>query len=453
MRPMTLAQVAQATRGRLVFGSGETFIERVSTDTRALERGDLFIALRGENYDAHDFVAEAVAKGAAGVVVDRYDEGMKGAAVVFVRDTLTALGDLAHAYRHSLSAQFIAVTGSCGKTTVKEMIGCVLAGSLHAAVARRSFNNNVGVPLTILDAGTDAQAVVLEMGTNHPGEIAQLAAIADPDVGVITTVAPTHLEGLGSLAGVARAKAELLDGLSPGGLGILNWDNRWIRRIASWGDYRFVTFGRSKDSDVRAVGTAETAEGSTFTVGKTRFALSLPGRHNVSNALAAIAVGLRFSIAPEDIAARLAKARLPEMRLERRRVGDVELVVDCYNANPASVRAALKVLARIGRRRVFVFAGMGELGEHSAHWHERVGRLVARAGVDIFVTIGDDAAISAQAAQDSCHAHACATVEQALDVLRGTLRAGDTVLFKASRSKKLEMLVDALSQSLAHCSV
>jgi len=450
---MTLAQVAQATRGRLVFGSGETFIERVSTDTRSIERGDLFIALRGESFDAHDFIADAVAKGAAGVVVDRYDEGMKGAAVVFVRDTLAALGALAHAYRHSLRAQFVAVTGSCGKTTVKQMIGCVLEGSLNAAVARKSFNNNVGVPLTLLGAGADTEVVVMEMGTNHPGEIAELAAIADPDIGIVTTVAPTHLEGLGSLAGVARAKAELLDGLSSGGLAILNWDNRWVRRMASWGDYRLVTYGRSKDSDVRASDVARTAEGSAFTVGKTRFALPLPGRHNVSNALAAIAVGLRFSIAPQDIANRLANVRLPEMRLERRRVGDVELIVDCYNANPASVRAALDVLAHVGRRRVFVFAGMGELGEHSAHWHERVGRFASRARVDVFVTIGDDAAISAQAAQDSCDVHACASTEQALDVLREMLRPGDSVLFKASRSKKLETLVDALSQSLAGCSV
>ena len=450
---MSLAQIARATRGRLVFGSGETFIERVSTDTRALERGDLFLALRGEKHDAHDFVAQAVAKGAAAVLVDRYDDGMKGTAVVFVRDTLSALGDLARACRHSLGAQFVAVTGSCGKTTVKEMIACVLAGSLTAAVAHKSFNNNIGVPLTILGAGADADVVVLEMGTNHPGEIAELAAIAEPDVGVITTVGPTHLEGLGSLAGVARAKAELLDGLAADGLAILNWDNRWVRKLASWGDYRLVTYGRSRDSDVRGIDIVETATGSAFTVGKTRFTLPIPGRHNISNALAAISVGLRFSIPPQEIAARLANVRLPEMRLERRRVGKVELIVDCYNANPSSVRAALDVLSRIERRRVFVFAGMGELGEHSDHWHEQVGRFVARAGVDVFVTIGDDAAISARAAQDLCDVHACATTGQALDILRETVRTGDTALFKASRAMKLETLVDDLSQSLARCNV
>jgi len=450
----TLREIADATSARLIGGAPDAHIARVSTDSRSLQPGDLFFALAGDRFDAHDFVPQALAAGASGVVVHRPVECKGPAAVLLVRDTLTALADLARACRNAMSADFVAVTGSCGKTTVKAMIAAVLKPSLKIHVARKSFNNAVGVPLTVLDAPDDCRIVVLEMGTSAPGEIRRLAAIAPPDVGVITNVGPSHLEGLKSKSGVAAAKAELLDGLAPDALAILNWDDRWIRKMATWGEYNMVTFGRSRDADLIASNLRPTPEGIAFTFGRTDVSLPVGGKHNVYNALAAVAVGLRFRIPPDEIALRLASFQPPPLRMEKRTVAGVELLADCYNANPLSVRAALDEFCSLpaSGRNVFVFAGMAELGDLSESLHQRVGRLVAKRPIRHFVAIGPDARVAADAAREagtpSDAVHLPETRDQASSLLRNLLRPGDRVLFKASRVERLDDLFNDVSSKL-----
>ena len=459
MKPLALEAIAQAMHGRILRGSPELEVAGVSTDTRSLAPGELFFALKGENFDGHDFVNEAVRKGACAVVVEHPADVQGSAAVLVVRSTLAALGNLAQFCRRNMSADFVAVTGSCGKTTVKEMIATALGSSFKVVHAKKSFNNAIGMPLTILCAPSDAGIVVLEMGTSAPGEIRSLAEIARPDVGVVTNVGPTHLEGLKSIEGVAAAKAELLDGLAEGGLAVLNWDDRWVRRMAGWGSYRVVSFGRSKDADLRAVNVRLTSEGVAFTVGRTAFSIRVPGKHNVHNALAAIAVALRFRLAIEEVARSLARFELPPLRLERRTVAGVDILCDCYNANLLSVRGAIEELsARRGAGRiVFVFGGMAELGDRSEELHERVGRLAARKGIDVLVTIGAEAAGAALAAvKAGMRASAVFRVDDiggAGALLSEIVWPGDRVLFKASRRARLEELVEDLTLRLARCEV
>ncbi|MFH0963651.1 MAG: UDP-N-acetylmuramoyl-tripeptide--D-alanyl-D-alanine ligase [Planctomycetota bacterium] len=462
MKPLTLEGIAQAMHARIARGSGELEAAGVSTDTRTLAPGELFFALVGKNFDGHEFVREAGGKGACAVVVEHPGVVQGPAGVRVVRSTVAALGHLAQAVRGKLSADFVGVTGSCGKTTVKEMIAAVLGTSFKVVHAKKSYNNAIGVPLTILSAPPDAGVVVLEMGTSAPGEIRALAEIARPDVGVVTNVGPTHLEGLKSIEGVAAAKAELIEGLAEGGIAVLNWDDRWVRRMASWGQYRVVSYGRSKDADLRAVNVRLTEEGSAFTVGRTEFAIRVPGKHNVHNALAAIAVALRFRLSIEKVAENLARFELPPMRLERRSAGGVEILCDCYNANLLSVRGAIEELAAPRRRggaarKVFVFGGMAELGERSAELHARVGRLAARRGIDVLVTVGSEADRAAQAAiqagMRTSAVHRCEDMNAAGAALRGIVRRGDRVLFKASRTAKLEELVEDLASRLAGCGV
>ena len=455
MISFTLRQIADATSARLVAGAPEAHIDRVSTDSRSLEPGDIFFALSGERFDAHDFVPQALAAGASAVVIQRPVECKGPAGVLLVRDTLTALADLARACRNAMSADFVAVTGSCGKTTVKEMIATVLKPSFSVHVARRSFNNAVGVPLTVLDAPDNCRIVVLEMGTSAPGEIRRLAAIAPPDVGVITNVGPSHLEGLKSKSGVAAAKAELLDGLAPDALAILNWDDRWIRKMATWGEYKIVTFGRSMDADITAKNVRTTPDGIAFTFGRTDVSLPVGGKHNVHNALAAVAVGLRFRVPANEIAMRLASFQSPPLRMQKRAVAGVELLADCYNANPLSVRAALEEFCSLPRsgHSLFVFAGMAELGESSSDLHQRLGRFLSKRPIDHLVAIGPDARVTAEAARDAGMApdriHLVNDSEQACPLLLSLIAPGDRVLFKASRVGRLETLFDDVSSKLA----
>lgn len=453
MKPMSIEAVKTATRGLVVCGSRDAEITGVSTDSRTTRKDDLFVALVGENFDGHNYIRAAIKRGACGAVYSRdipiFPEDAERN-FIKVNDTLVALGDMAKAYRRSLQATVVAVTGSNGKTTTKEMTRHLVEDKLATVASHASFNNFVGVPLTLFEAGAATRVLVLEMGTNRPGEISRLAEIAAPDVGVITNVGRTHLEGLGSIEGVARAKAELLHGISADGCAILNADDAAVMKMRAVADVKVLTFGIREEADVFASEVERTDSGFKFLLnGTARASLNFGGRHNIMNALAAVAVARRLGLELDYIAERLSSFKLPAMRLEERRIRGVTVINDAYNANPESMALAMEELAgRKGTRKLFVFADMLELGEGAVELHREVGREAARAGFDFCWATGELAQHSIEAAVEAGlppgRARFFPEVSQLGKAVVLTVKAGDVLLLKASRGMKLERVLDSL---------
>jgi UDP-N-acetylmuramoyl-tripeptide--D-alanyl-D-alanine ligase len=451
----TVTEIVEATGGRLAAGAAEAPAGAVSTDTRHLARGETFLALAGEMFDGHAFLADAVQAGAACVVVADAESVPKaarkrGTAVVVVEDTLRALADLGRAARRRLTCPVIGVTGSCGKTTVKEMLGHILSRRLRGRVPPASYNNAVGVPLTLLSAEPDDAFVVCEIGTNAPGEIAHLADIARPTIGIVTIVAPTHLAGLGSVEGVAEEKAALVDALPPDGLAILNADDPRVAAMADRCAGRVVTVGTTWAADLQAGHLIQTDRGIYFTTtGSAGFEVPVLGKHQAALALAAAAAAREIGIPLEAAAEALRHFTPPPMRLALQEVDDVVILNDAYNANPASMRTALDVLALWpDRRKVFFCGDMRELGESARAAHADLGRDLAGAGVDRLVCAGRYAKVVADAAVDAGlpaeHVTAVAEAQAAADRVLGTVEAGDVVLVKGSRAVGMECVVTAV---------
>lgn len=449
-----LAEVLAATGGELVAVGTRLVFPGVTTDTRALAPGELFVAIRGDRHDGHAFAAEAAARGAGAVVVEpaALERRLPGG-VIAVGDTLAALGDLAAWHRRRRALPVVAITGSNGKTTTKEMLAAICAAAFGAArvlSTRGTQNNLVGLPLTLLRPGVDARVAVLELGMNGPGEIWRLAEIARPDVGVITCVAPAHLEGLGSLHAIAQAKAELYRRLAPSATAVVNADDPLVAAAAAGHAGRAVRFGiAAADLDVRAAAVeARGLEGVRFVleVGGARAAveLAVPGRHNVTNALAAAAAAHALGIGLETIARGLATFRPPPMRMEIVRLpGGITVVNDAYNANPASMAAAVTTLAETpARRRLAVLGEMRELGAEAERLHQALGAAVARAGLDGLFLLGTHAAAvraGAEAAGMAAERIVVAADHAELAAhLRTCCRPGDLVLLKGSRGAAME---------------
>jgi UDP-N-acetylmuramoyl-tripeptide--D-alanyl-D-alanine ligase len=424
----------------------------VSTDSRTIRPGEIFFALPGARVDGHDFVASVLERGAAAAVVSRavtVPPQLQGR-VFLVADTLRALGDSARAYRRAWGGRIVAVTGSNGKTTTREMIHHLLSDKMPCKRSPRSYNTDVGVPLTLFMAAPEDRALVVEMGTNAPGEIAELAAIAEPDMGVITSIAETHLEGLGSIAGVANAKAELLDALGEKGTAFLNADDAWFKHLAGHQRGPMVSYGVSEMAAFRGQDVEAAERGYGFTIrGGIRVQLPVPGWHNVSNALAALAVADHFGLDLADAARRFESFQLPEMRYQVECIRGVTVVFDGYNANPGSMRAALQTFreTRVPGRKVAVLGDMLELGENSEPLHRSLGADVARAGVTALWAVGRFAPCVAVAAGENGlpgpAAH-CSDLDLAAGEVCGYLKPGDALLIKGSRGMKLERLVEKL---------
>jgi UDP-N-acetylmuramoyl-tripeptide--D-alanyl-D-alanine ligase len=441
-------QVAADAGGRLA-GPGHVRLGGFSIDTRTIRRGDAFVAIRGPRFDGHDFVAEAVRKGAAAAVVEREAEVPAGFPVVRVPDSVGALGRVAAAHRDRLRARVVAITGSNGKTTTKEMLAHILRGRLRVGGAVKSFNNAIGVPLTLLGAGLDDDALVVEAGTNHPGEIAALAALIRPDVAVVTHVGASHLEGLGDEAGVAREKATLLDRIRPGGAAVLNADNAWTAEMARTCPHRTVTFGVGHGAQVKASDIQWQARAIRFQVGGVAFRLEMLGEWNVHNALAAAAAAREVGVPVEESAERLRQFAPPAMRMEVREAGGIVWVNDAYNANPASSLAAIAEFGRLKPtgRRVAVFGDMRELGPGSPRFHRSIGEALAgiELGCAVFVgvEVGPAAARFRELTGDRVAVREVPDAAAASKVLAQILRPGDMVLLKGSRAMALERVLDA----------
>ncbi len=454
MRPLTPEEVRQAVRGRWRWPAERVLVEGISTDTRKASRGHLFVALRGERFDGHDFLTEAAGAGCVAAIVAweapleqkvlaRFPGGVIG-----VPDTTVALGDVAAHCRRHLAATFVAVTGSNGKTTVKEMIHHVLSGRLRGSASPQSFNNAVGVPLTLFAAATDDQYVVCEVGSNATGEIATLARIVQPDVAVITNVSRTHLEGLVDLDRVAMEKAALLGGLRPNGMAVISADSEPLARAVRGYDVRLlIRFGEDDAAELRLTACQARPDGVRFQINDRLWAeLPVPGTHNALNALAAIAVAQRFGFAREEAVEALGGFRGGAMRLESIRAGRVTILNDTYNANPASLAAAAEVLAsHDAPRRVAVVGDMLELGPAGAELHREAGENLARRDIELVVGVGELGGRLADGAEAGGTAvRRIGDVERAMRELPGLLRDGDVVLIKGSRALAMERLVEPI---------
>jgi UDP-N-acetylmuramoyl-tripeptide--D-alanyl-D-alanine ligase len=427
---------------------GSASVTSVTTDSRHVMPGALFVALRGERHDGHDYIAQAVAAGAAACLVER-GRLPAGEVGVEVADPLHALSDLAASYRDGIDVPVVAITGSSGKTTTKDMTAAALGPGTHAAP--HSHNNEIGVPLTILATPANASAVVAEVGSRGIGHIAALARVVRPDIAVITNVGPAHLETFGDLATVAAAKWELVESLGSGGIAVIPDDLEPPGRLPA----QTVRFGQTAGADlvVGDVGLDDHGRAS-FTVhhGGDRVALALqvPGRHQADNAAASLAVAVTLGHDLEVAARRVESATLSRWRMEVSEVavagGRARLVNDAYNANPASMAAALETVAAMPGRHIAVLGRMHELGAEERDLHVEAGALAARLGFDTVLVVGDDPGIAAGAGDI---AMAVPDTASAVAVLGEILRAGDVVVVKASRAAGLESIAAALTRGVA----
>jgi UDP-N-acetylmuramoyl-tripeptide--D-alanyl-D-alanine ligase len=454
----TADALARATGGRWIGPPPPAEVAGVSTDTRTVSAGALFVALRGERFDAHDFLGEAAARDAAAAVVAEARSGDPSPLPrLAVRDTLAALGALAHVHRARFAIPVVGITGSSGKTTTREMVAAILATRGPVLKTEGNLNNEVGVPHTLFGLDASHQAAVVEMGMNHPGEIARLTAIAMPQVGIVTLVAPAHLEGLGTLDAIADAKAELYAGLPEGGIAIANADDARVLKRAQASGRRMLTFsaakGRRGDVVVLEV-VSQGEDGLRFVlgVGNREVPVHIPGlvgAHNATNAAAAAAAAIALGCTDREIARGLAAVRPVGRRLRVEVLSSgLRLLDDCYNANPTSMSAALRTvtaLAAPGGRAVAVLGDMLELGPLEAEAHRALGEEAARAGLAALAAFGPRSRGTAEAARG---AGLAAFHTEELDPLvawtRATVRPGDVLLVKGSRGMKLERLVEAL---------
>ena len=461
MIPMSLKQIAEAIRATVVlpagYSGGDRSALRVTIDSRDTRVGDMFIAIRGERFDGHRFIDQAVRKGAVACVGCAYGLGEQGPArsvpYLVVSDTVEALGRLASYYRREVmrvSTVVVAVTGSNGKTTTKGMIDQVLGGSLTGRSSPKNFNNHIGVPLTLLSAEADDLYLVCEIGSNAPGEVASLAEIASPEVGVITSIGQAHLQGLRDLAGVAAEKASLLDHVRAGGFAVVNVDHQEIREHLARGRHaRVKTFGTDPRAQLWVANRRGTISGTTFELdGRFLVELPMPGVHHAANAVAAFAVGRWFGLAPAKIIERLGSFEPPPGRTRRIEVGGVTVIDDTYNANPASMTAAVRALcdAQSGRR-VLVMGDMLELGFGSASLHTEALRVAIDAGIETVVAVGAAMSESAAGLSDqwgTAEVVACKDADAAGEALARMLSPGDTVWIKGSRAVQLDHVVERL---------
>jgi UDP-N-acetylmuramoyl-tripeptide--D-alanyl-D-alanine ligase len=423
-------------------------ILRVTTDSRDIRPGDLFIGIRGDRFDGQAFAGQALAAGAAAAMVsDESAVSSAGASLLVVPDTRLALGQLAAAWRANFRIPLVAVTGSNGKTTVKEMLASILraASAADAVLATRgNLNNDIGVPLTLLELKPQHRYAVIEMGMNHAGEIRYLTRLAAPDVALVNNAAPAHIEFFGSLEGIARAKGEIFEGLAQGGTAVINADDRhaglW-RELA--GGHRVVDFGIERSAKVSASYRLRWLESEIVVktpLGEARAVLKAPGLHNVRNALAASAAAVALQVPAQAIARGLERYAGVKGRLQQKAgLNGATLIDDTYNANPESARAAIAVLAQAPGKKLLVFGDMGELGAGASEMHAEIGRFAREQGIGRLFALGEHAAYAARAF--GAGARHFARIEDLLAEAESTLAPGVTVLVKGSRFMQMERVV------------
>ena len=447
---LTLARIAEFVSAAGEFAP-EDVAQGYSIDSRTVGPGQLFFAVKGERLDGHDFVESALERGAVAAVVrkDQLGRYPEQARLLAVEDTLVALQTLAMAVRKLWGKALIGVTGSMGKTTTKEAIAHVLSARLRVLKSEGNFNNHFGLPLMLLKLEPEHDVAVIEMGMSHAGEIRALAKIAQPEIGVVTNVAPVHLEFFDSVAGIARAKYELVESLPAGGTAVLNADDEYVSQFGRDFKGKVVMYGTRATADVRAENVRVAgAEGSEFDVviGGVREGARLPlvGEHNVLNALAAVAVGLERGLKPSEAVGALAGLAPADKRGEVLRLGNITVINDCYNCNPKALKAMVDALAAMAaRRRIAVVGAMLELGPTEEELHREAGRHIAEKKIDVLLGVRGPAQAMVEAArQAGMRAEFVSTPEEAGEWLAREARDGDVVLMKASRGVKLEKALE-----------
>ena len=490
MEERSLKFIAEACAAEIQNGPADAVIKNICTDSRQAKAGDLFLALRGERFDGHDFIAEVAAKGVTAIVVEKSKvQSLKpkvktgeakatlDRAVLVVDDVRAAFGKIAAAYRWQFDLPVVAVGGSNGKTTVKELLASVLRQKFSTLASEASFNNDIGVPTTLLRLAQSHQAAVLEVGTNHPGELAPLVKMIAPKFGVITSIGGEHLEFFGDVTGVAQEEGWLAELLPADGKLFLNGDSEWSEKIATRTKAKVVRVGFGEKNDWRAGKVRLDKNGVTFQVvaqasrlcvsekagspnkltGETpvplpefggEYRVNLLGKHQAVNSLFAIAIGAELGLTRAEIQRGLAECPPPKMRLNFFDAGGVRVLDDCYNANADSTIAALETLCGLPfqGRRVAVLGDMNELGAHSEAAHAEVGRRAAELGTGQLVAVGKMAAVTAQAARTAglTRVFEFAEVEAAIRAMKNFLKPGDVVLLKASRGVQLERIAAIL---------
>ena len=451
---LTIAEILQATRGNLIQGNPDTVITQVSTDSRMLKEGDLFVALVGEKFDGHNFLEGVCQQGAIGAVVSKPVTDVSQLAppvIIQVSDTLVGLGDIANCHRRKFDLPIVAITGSNGKTTTKDITTSVLAQRFSVFKSEKSYNNQIGIPTRLMQLSQADEIAVLEIGTSWPGEIERLSQITAPTIGVITNIGPAHLELLGSIEGVAEEKGALLTHVEHA---ILNADDPMMPRLATRVCGQITTFGWQSDADI----FAHEIEIDNF--GKPTFTLKIGGdeinrvhlpclgKHNVYNALAAAGVGVWAGLTPTEICAGLEHFHPADMRMQPIEYNDLRIINDAYNSNPESLKSALAFLSdiEIAGKRIALLGDMLELGEHSHALHLKTGQTIP-ANIDLLITVGSRSRAIAHGAEGIVESISpCDTPEQAAQQLTKYAQPGDAVLIKGSRGVKLEKVLEELTR-------
>jgi len=463
VKTFTIRQIIEATKGQLLAGSPinlDAEISGVSTDTRTINKGELFIPLVGEIFDGHYFVDKAIEKGASAVLIHRDDadflpELFPAVAVIKVADTLKALQDLASFQRNRFNIPIVAVTGSNGKTTTKDMIALVLSEKYKVLKTQGNFNNEIGLPLTLLGLEDSHEVAVVEMGMNHLGEIHRLAEIARPNIGVITNIGVSHIQNLGTKENILKAKMEIFDFFTSEDRAILNGDDEFLSKIAEEFPYQVKYYGTSDISSIKAENIKLLGEqGISYNLnigGETHpVEIPIPGKHNVYNSLAAAAVGSLMGIELDKIANALRSYRSGKMRLNIFSTdSNIKVIDDVYNASPDSMKAAIEILKDLGEgRKIAILGDMLELGDYSQKGHAEVGEAVAHKGIDILITVGQESKFIGTGAsscgmdnQNIIHLESNKDVIEYLDTL---IEQGDKILVKGSRGMKMEEIVEYL---------
>ena len=455
MSKITAGQLADII-GAEVIGSADSLINGsdVCIDSRRLRPGQIFFAIEGENFDGHDYVETSFSAGASCAVVGMDRDITADKPVLKVRDTTKALGELARWWREEHNFKVVAITGSAGKTTTRQIIAAGLGQKFKVAQSPKSFNNHIGVPLTILAAEKDCEIIIAELGSSGHGEISNLSCIAIPDIAVITNIYPAHLEGLGTIEGVIKEKASIRDGLKENGKLLVNSDfGDLINHLLDEG-CAFETFGTGADCDIKAHKlTADGCQGS-LEIDGIEVKIPLAGTANLENTLAAWAVCKQFGISASEFASAVTNLKTAEMRLEIVSLGEMTIINDCYNANPASMQNALECLERMsgetGKRSVFVCGPMNELGDESENLHAELGEKIAQFGVKLLLATGDWANIVADRAKrfasDAIVVHTFKNSNELCNKLAEFVAHDDIILVKGSRCAKLETITAKLEQ-------
>ncbi len=438
-------------------GNKELEFTGIATDSRSIKKGELFVALVGSKFDGHDYCKAAVKQGAAGVLISKNVPGLgEDTAIFMVKDTLLAYQQVARAYRRQFKKlKVFGVTGSNGKTSTKDLLAVCLGSKYNVLKTTGNFNNEIGLPKTLLEIRPSTDIAVVEMGMRGIGQIASLCNIAEPDSGLITNVGECHMELLGSIENIAKAKSEIVLNLPVDGYAVLNGDDEYVLKIAALTHAKVILFGMGENCDYRGSDIVTSVSGTSFICTEKATGRSVPvklqliGTHNVYNALSAIAGAICYGVPIEDSARALATARLTGSRQEIIYIGNITFINDAYNASPASMEAALKTLSEAKKaaenkgRTIAVLADMLELGSVSESGHRRVGRWAVETGTDFILTYGQEAAyISDEAAKLGGQTKHCANRQEAADMLRGFVEAGDIILLKGSRIMQVDKMLE-----------